>query len=356
MTVRKVAPRPVAHKAVVKKTVVRKPVARKTPVRKPVAKKAPARKPAAKKPLAKPAGKKAKVDTGKQDDALAAYGWSRAMINSDPELKSIFTAAVKNNWAPAKFVARVQNTKWFTTHSASWRTSEALRLTDPASYREQKITMVAGVGDIAGEMGANVSGALRNQIAEQAIRMGWDEHQIRNAMAQYVSVVSSGDLSGQYLGNAGDMQRALTSMAKRNAYTLNDSSLNTWVKSVASGEASMEDYQQFIRRQTAATYSAFADEIMAGADLADVASPYTNAYAQLLEVPGEDVELLKDPTIQRALNYRDPKTGKVGAQTIYEFQDNLRKDARWQYTDNAHQQALGLGSRVLQTMGLGGYS
>lgn len=346
MTVRKAAPKKPAPKPAVRKPVARKPAA-KAPPRKVAAKPAP-------KAAAKP--KASKADLSKQDDALAAYGWSRAMINSDPELKSIFQAAVKNNWAPAKFVARVQNTKWFTTHSASWRTSEALRLTDPATFREQKTTMVSGVGDIAGSMGANISGAMRNQIAEQAIRMGWDEHQIRDAMAQYVTMVSSGDLAGQYIGDAGDMQRELTQMAKRNAYTINDASLQTWVRSVASGEASMGDYQQFIRRQTAASYSAFADEIMAGADLADVASPYTNAYSQLLEMPEDQVDLLKDPTIQRALNYRDPTTGKVGAQTIHEFQDNVRKDPRWQFTDNAHQQALGLGSRVLQTMGLGGYS
>lgn len=356
MTVRKPAPK----KPAPKKVVVHKPAPKKPAPKAPARKVTVVKKPVVKKPVVSAASKAAAAkntaDKSKQDDALAAYGWSRAMINSDPELKSIFQAAVKNNWAPAKFVARVQNTKWFTTHSASWRTAEALRLTDPASYREQKVTMTSGVGDIAGSMGANISPSMRSQIADQAIRMGWDEHQIKDAMAHYVSVVSSGDLAGQYIGDAGQMQAALTQMAKRNAYTINDGSLQTWVRSVAAGESSMEDYQQFIRRQTAASYPAFADEIMAGADLSDVAAPYTNSMSQLLELPGDDVDMLKDPTIQRALNYRDPTTGKVGAQTIYEFQDNVRKDKRWQFTDNAHQQALGLGARVLSTMGLGGLS
>ncbi|KJK11411.1 hypothetical protein, partial [Pseudomonas sp. 2(2015)] len=68
------------------------------------------------------------------------------------------------------------------------------------------------------------------------------------------------------------------------------------------------------------------------------------------EVNGENISL-DDPLIQRALQSKDSK-GRPTTQTVYDFENTLRKDPRWAKTDNARDQMSSVASSVLKTFGL----
>lgn len=300
------------------------------------------------------ASDKDKAKDEERESAARQYGWSMSLIESDPELKKIFKKAVKQGYDSGRFVAEVMDTKWFKKHQASWRTNEALRLTDPAEYNARLKAAEANLRDNAAQMGTDISDKQLKKIAQNSMAFGWDAAQQRDAMAQYISRADSGDLKGQYVGQAGKDQAALKAIARANGYQIPKGRMSDWLKSIAAGDASVADYQKMMQRQAAAAFPSFADELAAGADLADLANPYMQRMASILEIPESKVDLF-DPTIRKALASKDPQTGKPTAVPIYEFEDQLRADPRWAFTDNAHSQILGLGNKVLQSMGVGGF-
>jgi hypothetical protein len=68
--------------------------------------------------------------------------------------------------------------------------------------------------------------------------------------------------------------------------------------------------------------------------------------ASVLEVAPDSINL-NDATLRSAI-------GPEKEMSIYDFQRTLRKDARWQYTDNARQEASDSVLKVLRDFGFQG--
>jgi hypothetical protein len=83
-----------------------------------------------------------------------------------------------------------------------------------------------------------------------------------------------------------------------------------------------------------------------GIDLQTVFSPYKNAMATTLEINPETISL-SDPTLRAAI-------GPDKEMSLYDFQRALRKDARWQYTNNAREDVFQSVNKVLQDFGFQG--
>lgn len=287
-----------------------------------------------------------------RENAAASYGWNLALLNSDPDLKKAFRKAVKEGWSPQRFVAEVQDTKWFTKHSAAWRQSEVERTVDPGTWKAKQKQNRASIADLAAKTGAVLSAKQLAKITDNAMMFGWDNAQIQNNLSQYVNYANEGPLKGQYIGDAGRNADALKETARNNGYHISDKDLGKWNRAIAAGESSVDDYKAFMRRQAALTFPSFATELEAGADMMDIANPYINSMARILELAPNDLDLTNS-TIRKALASKNEKTGKPEAMAMYDFEDSLRKDARWAYTDNAHTEVLGQGRRIAQAFGVG---
>ncbi|NDB36456.1 MAG: hypothetical protein EB023_14200, partial [Flavobacteriia bacterium] len=82
-----------------------------------------------------------------------------------------------------------------------------------------------------------------------------------------------------------------------------------------------------------------------GTNLDTIYSPYKKTMAALLEVDPESIDL-NDTTLQGAITDRELP--------IYEFRKLLKKDPRWQYTNNAREEVSSKVLRVLQDFGFQG--
>jgi hypothetical protein len=80
-----------------------------------------------------------------------------------------------------------------------------------------------------------------------------------------------------------------------------------------------------------------------GIDLDTIYSPYRNLMASILELNPESIDL-KDPTLRSAI-------GPDKEMPIYDFEKALRKDYRWQYTDNAKRDVSNVALKVLRDFG-----
>jgi hypothetical protein len=294
-----------------------------------------------------------KLPTGqappKNADLAASYNWSIALLNSDPELRRLFRQAVKQGWNANRFSAELQDTKWFQKHSSSWRKNETQRIVDPASWNAARKGNRATVEDLAARMGAHLTGPEMQKFADTAMALGWNQSQLQNQLGKYIQTAKEGPSKGNFTGAAGTAFTEIKKAALRNGYDIPSGKANQWVADIATGKANVEDIAQMMRESAARAYPALHNELIAGADLDDLASPYKNKMAEILEIPPDRIDL-KDRTLQKALSAKDDK-GKWTTMALYDFEDQLRKDDRWQYTNNAKDTVMSEVMRLGRTFG-----
>lgn len=301
------------------------------------------------------AKRKHKIDNLSPQKMASQYGFALAFLNSDPELAGLFKSAVKNTWTPDMFVAKLRNTKWFQTHSASVRNAIMMQTSDPKSYAENIDKMTAQVQDAWGKaygMDAvkGIGDAQMRQWGETAFRMGWTSEQLLDHMGSAVNfqqLISSNSLGGS-AAQTRDQLRQLTQN-----YGVDPG--NTWMAQnlsrLMTGDDTIEGVQARVKDMAKQQYQAFADQIDGGHTVAEIADPYVTKMADLLEMDPASINL-KDSTIQKALTgYRDPK-GRPVAQSLTDFANSVRQDTRWQYTNNARTQVAEAGSQLLRSFGL----
>ena len=157
--------------------------------------------------------------------------------------------------------------------------------------------------------------------------------------------------AGIYTGELSTVEDQLRSTALQNGITLQGDQLRRWMQSIVRGEASQEQYVTAIRRMAADAFPLYGEQVSAGVDLMDVASPFIQSMSELLELNPADIKLT-DPTIRRALSGKHDSSGKVVPTTISDFEDSLRNDQRWLYTRGARDVAEGFGASIAKMWGL----
>ena len=137
--------------------------------------------------------------------------------------------------------------------------------------------------------------------------------------------------------------QSILTTAKANGVTLADDQINSFTRQIQSGT----DEKIIANEIRNIAGLGMPDKVVKllgqGIDLNTIYSPYRNTMAQILELNPESIDL-KDPTLRLAFG-PDKET------TIYDFEKALRKDYRWQYTDNAKRDVSNVALKVLQDFG-----
>jgi hypothetical protein len=138
----------------------------------------------------------------------------------------------------------------------------------------------------------------------------------------------------------------LQTTARNNGLTLLPNQIESFKARLQNGE-SPDVIKNSIRAIAANTMPESVRKLMdAGNDLADVYQPYRQSMASVLEIPYDKIDL-SDPTLTNAITDK-------GNMTIFDFKNSLRKDPRWQYTDNARQAVSSGLTQVLKDFGFMG--
>lgn len=287
--------------------------------------------------------------TKKQQDKIEqSYGLSYALFQAFPELKGLLNQAVKHSWSAGKFQVELRNTDWFKQHSDVWRKNTALKYSDPASYNERLNQQTSQFENLATSLGVHLAPGAQRQLAEQAMLFGWDEGQVKNVLSQYVAPSDT----GSYGGDLASVEHNLNSLAYQNGIKLSPQQMQGWMQSIANGNASEEELSTQIRDIAAKTFSLYGDQIRGGANLMDIASPYVQAMASTLELNPNNLDLF-DTNIRQALTGSlNDKTGQYEPMSVTKFEDSLRQDKRWQYTQTAQDQARGYVAALSNAWGL----
>ena len=153
-------------------------------------------------------------------------------------------------------------------------------------------------------------------------------------------------------GPSGKYFVAVKNLAYDNGIKLSDNDARNYSNKIVAGLVDENTVYNTIRESAASAFPALADKIKAGLDLKSLASPYIQSMSDILEIPDTAIDLF-DPQIRSAMAYTLPD-GKVGTKSIYDFEKELRKDDRWQYTNKAREQAASVATTVLRDFGFMG--
>jgi len=140
--------------------------------------------------------------------------------------------------------------------------------------------------------------------------------------------------------------QTLQSTANANGVILSPEQLNQYALDIQNGK-DIKVIQSQIRNLAGIGMPDSVKKLLAeGTDLDTIYSPYKQTMAAVLELNPTTIGF-SDPVLRSAI-------GPNGEVPLYDFQRALRKDARWQYTNNAKEDVFQSVSKVFQDFGLQG--
>lgn len=201
----------------------------------------------------------------------------------------------------------------------------------------------ATVDSYAVDLGVTLDDASKKKLVNEFAGGGLPADVLKQRIAQ------SGKISFE-TGIAATTVASLKSLASDYGVQYNNDWFNQAATSVLQGKITNDALIQQIKDLSKSYYPAFSNQIDAGLTPAKIASPYINSMANVLELNPAEISL-NDPTIRKALTSIDDK-GTPVAKPIWQFEQDLRNDSRWKFTNNAQQDLMGTAHKVLRDFGL----
>lgn len=356
-----------------------------TPVERPAF--TPTAKPATTTPVAKTTSTVTKPTTKKKEEAKpdkaedkkltideifalvqSEYGPIDAIFKENTQLKELMVKAVGNpkdpddDYTPERFLNELQTTTWFASNAGPIRQRQfykkqyedllkkggnAEELAKTTEYGRGLASAKQAIADAGVVYGSSVNSTDLDVLAGQIYDLANEGNApiIKAAIRAKISYKPGAILGGA----AGESLTELQKTASANGLNLEKqfgSNLQGWLQKIAQGE-SPETYKQIIRDTAKIGLpDRVASLVDKGIDLETIYNPYKNMMAATLEVNPETIKL-NDPTLRMAI-------GPDKEMSLYDYQRILRKDARWQYTDNARQDVSSIARTVLKDFGFQG--
>lgn len=299
------------------------------------------------------------------------------LFKTVPKLGELLVKAVNEGWDDDKFLSQAKLTTWWQQNSAPIRTRIIARAkfnelqaggqdASKTEYAMDTATIKRSVQARARQLGSNLDENAINQIVAR-IYDGFLENDtvaIDSFIAPYIGKVTSivGTGTGMqptgYSGQALQNYQALQAVAKANGLGIKDilprlsvlpgQNLDDVVlQKLATGELDINRLAQDARMIAAQGSPDYVKNLLQqGYDLEQIYSPYKNVMAQLLELNPDEIEL-NDNTLRSAI-------GQDREMNVYDFKKALRKDSRWQYTENAREEVANSVLGVLRDFGFQG--
>ena len=288
---------------------------------------------------------KGKIGTQATTGGLDSDTWLLLQLQSDPEYK----AELDNVKFTDPYLFTRKSDKKLYEDAIAAAGSDVAKLAEV----EASTTYGRGIKDLKDAIetarlaaGAELTDVEINALAQEAYDKGLDRE--RNSFNAFLDSKFKFGAKGAK-GKAGEQLADLQKVAAANGLDLQKAfgtQLPTWLASINKGE-SIETFKKQIRDVAKIGMPQnIASLLDNGVDLDAIYSPYKNVMASVLEINPESITL-SDPVLRSAI------TGEKEL-PIYEFQRQLRKDSRWQYTNQAKEEVSDVALKVLRDFGFQG--
>jgi len=286
-----------------------------------------------------------------REELAQTYGYALRVIYSVPELKELFERAVnaeEGQYTAERFQAELQNTTWYQDNDQYFRQAWAAEQMGGADWEADFQEAKLAVQGAAQQMGADVTPEELDALARRFIYEGWNEPARQGLLTQALSEeiaympTESGGMALR--GQAGSLVDNLKALSLANGLRYNDDWYLSAARSVASGLTDEAYWQRELSRQAASMFPNYAEQIEAGMNALDIATPYINVYAQTMERSPYEVDL----------NNADIRRAMMDGQGLFEFQQSLREKPEWMNTKQAEDRVSEIALQVMKMFGLVG--
>lgn len=316
--------------------------------------------------------------------ALAAqkYGGIDEIFRTNTELADLLRRAVGDINDPlddydiSRFTSELENTKWFKENAGPIR--------QRGFYKRQYDSLVSGIKtddpnyqsrieelNRTSEYGRGLQNTIETVTEQWTKEYGTptaqdmvtikaiatelydyanegDDVKIRNLVLAKPKRFSPTAVMG---GNAGENLTELKKIASANGLDLEKdfgTSIQTWLDRLAKGE-NIETIKSIIRNTAKTTWNVsdrISNLLDQGVDLSTIYAPYRTRMSNILEIAPETISF-NDLASKGVIGGKEEKN-------LYDFEKELRKDSRWQYTRNANEEASSAALMILRNFGFQG--
>lgn len=273
----------------------------------------------------------------------AQYGYLAAFV-SHPEVGPLLDRGAREGWTQQRLEAELQKTNWWKTTSDAQRRFSAAQQQDPETARQAVAQRQSELLVTAQGMGVRMEPDRLRQIAEDSLRFGWDDSQVRR------SIAAEYDYNGAEFGQAGQTARQFKQLASDYLVPMSDQTMEKWVEDVVAGNVDEEGFRSYLTEQAKSLFPSLSGAIDRGVTVRQYADPYVQIAARELEMNPESIDL-NSPKWRNMLDQVDPKTGERTSMTLSQAQRYLRTQPEWQMTRGANESAAALTENILRTFG-----
>lgn len=217
------------------------------------------------------------------------------------------------------------------------------------AYGKDLANLRSKIKMLATQAGAALEADEIDAIAKEALDKSIDKDAF--ALQEFIDskFKFGADKTGVFKGKAGENVNELIKVAANNGLDLNKAfgdQLPNWLDAINKGE-SIDTFKKIIRDVAKIGMPEKVAKLLdQGIDLSTIYSPYKNMMASVLEINPQTISL-DDPTLRSAITAESEIP-------LYEFERQLRKDDRWQYTNTAREETSNATMKILQDFGFMG--
>lgn len=291
------------------------------------------------------------ADTGVPEDFEAAaaqiYGGYYAIVKQNQEIASLLLLATEQGWDESKFQYELEQTNWWKDTTGAAREFSIREQRDPATVATEINNKAAELQAFGVQIGLTPGSVDYNQIARDSLRFGWGDQVTQNALNYRATQSVAGRyslLNGYYGDKVRDLMRDY-------GQSLPNETLQVYVNDLATGAQSLETLKLEAEEAAKAMFPSIADRIANGQTVAQIAQPYRNTAASILEVDPNSIdftssEWAKAFTVQNA-------DGSQRTMNFNEWGDYLRTNRQfgYEYTTQAKQRAYQVANQLADLFG-----
>ncbi len=293
------------------------------------------------------------------------YAIQMGLIDSDPSLKELFYndvyLPISQGKAPvsaSKFQADLLNTKWYKGYIEPAREAEAIKYGDPATWEASVVSATKIVRDNALAMGYDISPEQVATTVDMFLhKAGGKAEQLTGLplaeLKTYISSIgklnASGGLAASGIAN---LKGIAADYGVAHLFGTGDDWFKTQQDAILKGTTTQAAVEQAIKSAAKSSYGALSSQIDAGMSVKSILSPYANLMGNILEIAPGSADI-SDPKFASNVFIQDPADpSKQILKPLWQYQQDLKKDPRWAYTQNARADLDQVGHSVLTSLGL----
>lgn len=296
--------------------------------------------------------------------------WIAELVKRDPELRNLLEKAIRNDDVDG-FLDDLYQSDWWNDdkRSGSWKRAFQMEFAkDSTAWKDSIADAKKAIVRIAKSMyGIDIPANMLDSLARRYMYQGWGE-QGDDGLAQFLAdAVARGyigrenkpddpNAAGFELGGSAlDGARTWRDRAKAFGIDLGEAWGEDTIKKILDPSANFteEDAWNQIIANAESLYPVFAGKLSKDFSVRDAGAGYISQMARLLELNDPNAIDLTDPLLQRAFTSLDDKN-QPRLMPLWEFTQQIKKDERWQYTNNALNTYSSIGSDLARMMGFVG--